>query len=163
MLRDDYMLRLAEQVGSAIAAGLAEGGPGPTTGASDDLAALCRRHVGIDLAIVLGLSSAGLREVLGQSGPASVPKSAALAEILLAQGRLAEARGDRAVVVPCHVHPFHLLRTCGPAVRAADAAAHEAKVTATVDRLRELGLSSYVAQETARCPDATGPSGPLPR
>jgi hypothetical protein len=163
MLRDDYMLRLAEQVGSAIAAGLAEGGPGTTSGMSDDLAALCRQHVGIDLTIVLGLSPDGLRDVLAQSGPASVPKSAALAEILLAQGRLAELRGDRSVVVPCHVHAFHLLRTCGPAVRAADIAVHEAKITATADRLRELGLSAYVAQETGRRPEADrdpGPSNP---
>ena len=161
MLRDDYMLRLAEQVGSAIAAGLAEGGPGTTTGMSDDLATLCRQHVGIDLTIVLGLSPDGLREVLAQSGPASVPKSAALAEILLAQGRLAELRGDRAVVVPCHVHAFHLLRTCGPAVRAADIDVHEAKITATADRLRELGLSAYVVQETSRRPDADGFAAPL--
>ena len=155
------MLRLAEQVGSAIAAGLAEGGPRTTTGRSDDLATLCRQHVGIDLTIVLGLSPDGLREVLAQSGPASVPKSAALAEILLAQGRLAELRGDRAVVVPCHVHAFHLLRTCGPAVRAADIGVHEAKITATADRLRELGLSAYLAQEASRRPDAAGFYGPL--
>ncbi len=157
MLRDDHMLRLAEQVGSALAAGLAEGGPRTTTGRSDDLATLCRQHVGIDLTIVLGLSPDGLREVLAQSGPASVPKSAALAEILLAQGRLAELRGDRSVVVPCHVHAFHLLRTCGPA----DLGVHEAKITATADRLRELGLSAYVAQEASRPPDAAGFSGPL--
>ena len=161
MLRDDHMLRLAEQVGSAIAAGLAEGGPRTTTGRSDDLATLCRQHVGIDLTIVLGLSPDGLREVLAQSGPASVPKSAALAEILLAQGRLAELRGDRAVVVPCHVHAFHLLRTCGPSVRAADIGVHEAKIAATADRLRELGLSAYVAQEASRRPDAPGFHGPL--
>jgi len=160
MLRDDHMLRLAEQVGSAIAAGLAEGGPRTTTGMSDDLATLCRQHVGIDLTIVLGLSPDGLREVLAQSGPASVPKSAALAEILLAQGRLAELRGDRAVVVPCHVHAFHLLRTCGSSVRAADIGVHEAKIAATADRLRELGLSAYVAQEASRRPDAAGFSGP---
>ncbi len=161
MLRDDHMLRLAEQVGSAIAAGLAEGGPRTTTGMSDDLATLCRQHVGIDLTIVLGLSPDGLREVLAQSGPASVPKSAALAEILLAQGRLAELRGDRAVVVPCHVHAFHLLRTCGSSVRAADIGVHEAKIAATADRLRELGLSAYVAQEASRRPDAPGFHGPL--
>ena len=163
MLRDDYMLRLAEQVGSAIAAGLAEDGRGTATGMSDDLATLCRQHVGIDLTIVLGLSPDGLREVLAQSGPSSVPKSAALAEILLAQGRMAEHRGDRAVVVPCHVHAFHLLRTCGPAVRTVDIGVHEAKITATADRLRELGLSAYVAQETARRPDGAGLVEPLPR
>jgi len=162
MLRDDYMLRLAEQVGTALAAGLADGGPGTTTGMSDDLATLCRQHVGIDLTIVLGLSPDGLREVLAQSGPASVPKSAALAEILLAQGRLAELRGDRSVVVPCHVHAFHLLRTGGPSVRAADVGVHEAKITATPDRLRELGLSAHVGQETAPRPDNPGFSGPSP-
>ncbi len=163
MLRDDHMLRLAEQVGSAIAAGLAEGRPGTTAGMVDDLATLCRQHVGIDLIIVLGLSPDGLREVLAQSGPASVPKSAALAEILLAKGRLAGLHGDRAVVVPCHVHAFHLLRTYAPAVRAADIGVHEAKITATADRLRELGLSAYVALETSRRPDGAGPAGPSPR
>ena len=161
MLRNDYILRLADQIAAAFTELLLEGKPGWLAEATQSCHELCRQHVGLELDTVLRLAPEGLRQLLRQAGAAGIAKSAVLAEVLLVHAQLAGQRGDRAVLVASHVHAFHLLREMTPWVDASALGAHERKLETAADQLRELGLESYVGIELAR-PIGDADSTPRP-
>lgn len=144
MIRQDYLLRLAEQIGAALAALLVNArhqGPSPVL---EECRALCRQHVGLELDLIVRLAPPNLLSLLQQGGNAWSGKAAVLVEILTAQGQLAESVQDPQTALPCYVHARHLLLALAPLASPVDQAELQGKLELLTRRLQHLGLNLMV-------------------
>jgi hypothetical protein len=144
MLRNDYILRLAEQIGTAMAALIVKADHGKGPEALDECRELCRQHVGLDLDFIVRLAPPNLLQLLQQGGNTWSSRAAGLVQILLGHARLAEATLDRQTALPCYVHAYFLLRELTPWVVPGESAGHHDLLNKTGAKLTELGLGGLV-------------------
>ena len=146
MFRNDYILRLAEQIGTAMAALIVKADHGKGPEALDECRELCRQHVGLDLDFIVRLAPPNLLQLLQQGGNTWSGRAAGLVQILLGHARLAEATLDRQTALPCYVHAYFLLRELTPFVEASEFAAHEERIQVIATKLEQFGLSNLEAK-----------------
>ncbi len=144
MLRNDYILRLAEQIGTAMAALIVKADHGKGPEALDECRELCRQHVGLDLDFIVRLAPPNLLQLLQQGGNTWSGRAAGLVQILLGHARLAEATLDRQTALPCYVHAYFLLRELTPWIGPGESAGHHDLLNKTGAKLTELGLGGLV-------------------
>lgn len=152
MLRQDYILRMAEQIGTAMAALIIKADHGKGPEAVDECRELCRQHVGLDLDFIVRLAPPNLLQLLQQSGQSWSGRAAGLVEILLGHARLAEAALDRQTALPCYVHAYYLLCELTPFVGSDELAGHRAKLASVAVKLSEFGLGQIVQPPSPAIP-----------
>jgi hypothetical protein len=150
MLRNDYILRMAEQIGTAMAALIVKADHGKGPEALDECRELCRQHVGLDLDFIVRLAPPNLLQLLQQGGQSWSGRAAGLVEILLGHARLAEACLDRQTALPCYVHAYYLLRELTPLVSGSEALTHQAKLDSAAATLTALGLGQLTQSQPLR-------------
>ncbi len=140
MLRNDYILRMAEQVGSAMAALIVKADDGRGPEAINDCRELCRQHVGLDLDFIVRLAPPNLLQLLRQGGQSWSGRAAGLVQILLGHAHLAESMLDRQTALPCYVHAAWLLSELTPFVSPAELPAHQSRLVEIQAKLDTLGV-----------------------
>ncbi len=140
MLRQDYILRMAEQIGTAMAALIVKADHGKGPEAVDECRELCRQHVGLELDFIVRLAPPNLLQLLQQAGQSWSGRAAGLVEILLGHARLAEAMLDPQTALPCYVHAYCLLRELTPLVGSDAATDHATRLAGVTEKLARLGF-----------------------
>lgn len=154
MFRQDYILRMAEEIGTAISALIVRATKGDSLQATQECRELCRQQVGLDLDFIVRLAPPNLLQLLQQGGQGWSGKAAGLVEILQGHGRLAESAGDRQTALPCYVHAFYLLRELAPFINADEAALHRERLNQITQKLEEFGLGGLVHGTPATAPSS---------
>ena len=106
---EDYIMRLIQQIGTMVAAIVARIQKGEVEEARQDLTALCQQSTGLTIDTVKGLSPDALAAQLETGGALRWPRSIMLAELLLQDAAIHEAKGQPRKAWPDYVHAFCLL------------------------------------------------------
>ena len=106
---EDYILRMIREIGMMVAAIVAKVQKGEVEEAGQDLTELCLRTTGLPIDAVKNLSPDALAAQLESAGALRWPRSVMLAELLLQDAEIQEARGKPQAAWPDYVHAFCLL------------------------------------------------------
>lgn len=138
-MAQDYIVRMLQQIGAMIAGIVARKQAGDLAGAEAEIREKCLEHIGLPLDVVKHASPDGLAELLAAGGALRHTKGVFLAELLLQDAALAEARGNPPEAWLGYQHAFWLLSDALGVLSGDEEKTYRAKLVDISVKLRELG------------------------
>lgn len=138
-MAQDYILRMLQQIGAMIAGIVAKKNAGDPAGAEAEIQEQCLQHVGLPIDMVKHASPDAVAELLATGGALRHTKGVFLAELLLQDATLAEARGNPPDALRSYQHAFRLLHDALGVLSGDEERAYREKLIAISVKLRDLG------------------------
>lgn len=140
MMKQDYILRLIEEFGQAWALVVARLRAGRYTEALEGVDEAARRHVGLSLRLIEGMSSADLLGMLRVGDTLDRGRCVLLAELLRKQGEILELQGRPGDATSARLKALDLYLEVHDAYDASELAERRAAMERMIGRLEEYRL-----------------------
>lgn len=138
-MAQDYILRMIQQVAAMLAGIIAKKQRGDWDGAEAELDEQCRQHVGLPLVVVKHSPPADVVDLLAASGARQHTRGIMLAELLLQDAALAEARGNPPAALLSYRLAFRLLSDALLVLAHEEENHYRARLVDISAKLRDLG------------------------
>jgi len=145
----DYILRMIEQIAAMLASILAKKDAGQIGEASKELDGNSLRTIGMTLENLKKLSPEAVAQLLEGSGALRPVRAITLAELLLVDADILEAKGEPPVANL--VHAFCMLADSIEALNAEDQIVYRAKLKMLAEKLGEYRTHPYIGERMRRC------------
>ena len=138
-MAQDYLLRMIQQVAAMLAGILAKRQAGDLAGAEDELQEKSLQYVGLPLVVVKHAAPEAILELLGTGGALRHSRGVLLAELLIQDAALAEARGNPPEALISYQLASRLLADSLGVLSIEEEAVYRAKLVDLSAKLRDLG------------------------
>ena len=140
----DYVRRIIEEIRAALGGIIAKQHGGNYAEARAGLNTKCLETVGLDLNHVLRLSPEALGDLLATSGGLRYSRALTLAELLLLDASITEARGTTSGDLLNYLHAFCLIADSIPALVEKDEEIYRSRLDFVASRLQAFRGNKYV-------------------
>ena len=138
-MSQDYILRMLHQVGAMLAGIIAKRQRGDLAGAEAELQEQCLQRVGLPLVVVKHSPPQAVAELLAGGGALHHARGVFVAELLLQDAALAEARGNPPDALGSYRVAYRLLTDALSVLSVDEEKTYRARLVAIAARLRDLG------------------------
>jgi hypothetical protein len=138
-MAEDYILRMLQQISAMIAGIVGKKQAGDFAGAEAELQEKCLQHIGLPLDVVKHAPPDALAELLAAGGALRHTKGVFLAELLLQDAALAEARGNPPEALLAYQQASRLLVDALNVLSADEEKHYRARLVDISAKLRDLG------------------------
>jgi len=143
-MAQDYVLRMIQQIAAMLAGIVAKRQQGDLAGAEAELQDKCLQHVGLPLMVVKHSSPEVVSAWLASAGAMRHLRAVTLAELLLQDAALSEARGNPPEAVLAYEHAFRLLHDALGVLSIDDEKACRERLSTIAAKLRDLASDTAV-------------------
>jgi hypothetical protein len=145
-MAQDYIMRLAQQIAMVIAAIITKRRAGQMDEARQEIEANCLQSIGLTLDVVKKLSPEAIAELLRQAGANRIYRSMLLAELLIQDAEILEARGAAPGATFGYLHAFCLLWDLYPVLSREEQAIYRPKLDALAAKLEDLPANPFTTE-----------------
>jgi hypothetical protein len=138
-MAQDFIVRMLQQISAMLAGIVARKQRGDLAGAEVEVRERCLQHIGLPLDVVKHATPDAVAELLAAGGARRHAHGVLLAELLLQDAALAEARGNPPEALLGYQHAFRLLCDAADVLGGEEERHCRTRLTEIGVKLRDLG------------------------